>query len=62
MIRTPLNALYFHAVVSSDTDEVIEFFGAREDALRFIARVHADEPEHARLLRVARFEVAYSRN
>jgi hypothetical protein len=44
-------------VVSSEIEQVIEFFGSLEDAERMIAEVLRDEPEWHEQLRVERIEI-----
>ena len=62
MVRTPLSAVTIYAVVSIEIAKVVEFFRERDEARAFIAKVAADEPEHAARLRVTSFEYSFSSN
>jgi hypothetical protein len=44
-------------VVSSEIEQVIEFFGTRREAERMLAEVIADEPDWADRFRVERVEL-----
>jgi hypothetical protein len=44
-------------VVSSEIEQVIEFFGSRNEAERMLAEVVRDEPEWVNAFRVERIEL-----
>jgi hypothetical protein len=46
----------FWAVVSDESDRVIEFFPTRWQAARMLARVLRDEPDWRAILRVEKIE------
>jgi hypothetical protein len=54
--------MVFYGVVSAETERVIEFFLAPEEAEGFIAEVEGDEPETAAWLRVESVEFEHSVN
>jgi hypothetical protein len=49
-------------VVSSEIEQVIEFFGSRHEAERTLAEVLLDEPEWVEAFRIERIEVGTASN